>query len=77
MGRDSTFVDQHIQATQDMFARSQEELHKLVVGGNITTSVEETKEAVMGDETEHLKRSLSSDSDSSDSDLSTAMMNNV
>jgi hypothetical protein len=50
-----------------MFAWSQEELYKLVVGGN--SGVEETKEAMMGDQAGHLKQSLSSDS--SDSDLST------
>jgi hypothetical protein len=45
-GRHSTLVDQHIQAGQDMFARSQEELDKLVMGAN--NGIEETKEAVMG-----------------------------
>jgi hypothetical protein len=65
MGRDSTFVDQHIQDGQDMFAQSQEELATLVTGAN--SGVEETKEAVMGDQTAHLKRSLnSSDSDELD-----------
>jgi hypothetical protein len=72
-GSDSTFVDQHIQAGQDMFARSQEELNKLVVGAN--NGIEETKEAVMGDETAHLKRRLSFDS--CDSNLSAAMMDNL
>jgi heptaprenylglyceryl phosphate synthase len=70
----SSFVDQHIQAGQDMYAQSQEELSKLVVGGNIS-DVEETKEAVMDDETGHLKRRLSSGS--SGSYLSTSMMDNI
>jgi hypothetical protein len=69
-GRDSSFVDQHIQAGQDMFAHSQEKLNKLVVGAN--NGIEETKEAVMGDETAHLKRRISSDSN-----LSAAMMDNL
>jgi predicted transcriptional regulator len=75
VGRDSTFVDQHIQAGQDMFAWLQEQLNKLVVGANNgieETSIEETKEAVMGNGTAHLKRRLSSDSN-----LLAAMMDNV
>jgi hypothetical protein len=69
MGGDSTFVDQHIQDGRDMFAQSQEELIKLVVGRN--SGAEETKEAVMDDETGHLKRDRSSGT--SDSDISTSM----
>jgi hypothetical protein len=75
------FVDQHVQAGQDMHARSQEELNRIAVGGN--SGFEETKEAVMGDETDQFKRSLSSDDDSdgsdrsNHSDLSDAMQNNV
>ena len=68
-GGNSTSVDQHIQAGKDMFAQSQEELSKLFMGGN--SDVEETKEAIMGDETAHRKRSLS------DSDLSTSTVDNA
>jgi hypothetical protein len=57
---------QHVQTGPDVFGNS---------------GVEETKEAVMGDETQQFKRRFSierlSSSESSDSDLSAAMMGNV
>jgi hypothetical protein len=63
----STFVDQHIQAGQDMFARSQEELSSLIAGGK--SGVEKTNDAIMDDETAHLKRRFSDRDRDSDSDL--------
>jgi hypothetical protein len=51
-----------------MFARSQEELNNLVVGEDSGFE----NEAVMGDETAHLKRSASDSSD-----LSALMSNNI
>ena len=71
--RESRFVDQYIQAGQEMFAQLQQELNKLVMGGN--SGVEDTKEVVMGDETQHKKQTLSLDS--SGSDLTTAMIENL
>ena len=50
-----------------MFARSQEELSSLIAGGK--SGVEKTNDAIMDDETAHLKRRFSDRDRDRDSDL--------
>lgn len=62
-GGGSTFGE----AGQNLFLPSQEELLQLVAGGNSGVDEDETKDAVMDDETGHLKRVYSNGSDLSNS----------